>query len=83
MGGGGLDQLGNDSGGVSELGILQAHLLKLGREDVGERSFPGELEVLAVCEAQLFAASEDEGVIPVGVGGAVAAAVKEGSIVEE
>ena len=34
-------------------------------------------------EAQLFASREDEGVVPVGVGGAVAAAVEEGGVVEQ
>ena len=77
------DQFRDDSLGVSKAGVLQTHLLKLGREDVGERSVPGELEVLAVFEAKPFATSEDEGVIPVGVGGAVATAVEEGGVVEK
>lgn len=45
------DQLRDHSGGVSEAGILQADLLKLGGEDIGERGVPGEFEVLAVFEA--------------------------------
>lgn len=77
------DQLRDHSGGVSEAGILQADLLKLGRENIGERGVPRELKVLAVLEAQLFATGENEGIVPVGVGGAVAASVEEGGVVEE
>ena len=79
----GLDQFRDDSGGISKAAVLQANLLKLGGEDIGERDIPGELEVVAVFETQLFAAGENEGVVPVGVGGAVAAAVEESSVVEE
>ena len=58
-------------------------MLELGGEDVGERGASGELEVLAVKETEFFASGEDEGVVPVGVGGAVAAAVEESGVVEE
>ena len=77
------DQLRDHSSGVSEAGVLQANLLKLGREDIGEGRVPRELKVLAVFEAQLFASGENERVVPVGVSGAVAASVEEGGVVEK
>ena len=56
---------------------------ELGGEDVGERGVSSEFEILAVLETEFFASGEDKGVVPVGVGGAVAAAVEESGVVEE
>ena len=75
------DQLVQAAGAVGEGVSLYAHSFLHGDKQVGKWNVPAEGEVLSMLIAHVFATSEDQGVIVIVMGLAVATAVKNAGVI--
>ena len=76
------DQLVQAAGAVGEGVRLYAHSFLNGDEEIGKWNVPFEGEILPVLISHVFATSEDQGIIVVVMGLAVAASVKNTGVVQ-